>query len=89
MSHLILLRHGESQLNVVNRQKRVYCGQYETPLTKPAASRRVPPGGNWLAAKGCKSNGPSARATNARARPSAWPSSSFPTPSKPCRRLPG
>ena len=33
MSHLILLRHGESQLNVLNRQKRVYCGQYETPLT--------------------------------------------------------
>lgn len=33
MSHLILLRHGESQLNVLNRQKRVYCGQFETPLT--------------------------------------------------------
>ncbi|HEX5102370.1 MAG TPA: histidine phosphatase family protein [Pirellulaceae bacterium] len=33
MSHLILLRHGESQLNVVNRQRRVYCGQTETPLT--------------------------------------------------------
>jgi broad specificity phosphatase PhoE len=33
MSHLILLRHGESQLNVLNRQRRVYCGQYETPLT--------------------------------------------------------
>jgi broad specificity phosphatase PhoE len=33
MSHLILLRHGESQLNVLNRQKRVYCGQTETPLT--------------------------------------------------------
>lgn len=33
MSHLILLRHGESELNVLNRQKRVYCGQFETPLT--------------------------------------------------------
>jgi broad specificity phosphatase PhoE len=33
MSHLILLRHGESQLNVLNRQRRVYCGQFETPLT--------------------------------------------------------
>ena len=33
MTHLILLRHGESQLNVLNRQKRVYCGQFETPLT--------------------------------------------------------
>lgn len=33
MPHLILLRHGESQLNVLNRQRRVYCGQFETPLT--------------------------------------------------------
>lgn len=33
MTHLILLRHGESQLNVVNRQRRVFCGQFETPLT--------------------------------------------------------
>lgn len=33
MTHLILLRHGESQLNVMNRQRRVFCGQFETPLT--------------------------------------------------------
>lgn len=33
MSHLILVRHGESELNVVNRTRRVFCGQFETPLT--------------------------------------------------------
>jgi broad specificity phosphatase PhoE len=31
--HLILLRHGESELNVTNRTRRVFCGQFETPLT--------------------------------------------------------
>jgi 2,3-bisphosphoglycerate-dependent phosphoglycerate mutase len=34
MSHLILVRHGESELNVVNRTRRVFCGQFETPLTE-------------------------------------------------------
>jgi broad specificity phosphatase PhoE len=34
MKHLILVRHGESELNVVNRQRRVFCGQFETPLTQ-------------------------------------------------------
>ena len=34
MRHLVLVRHGESELNVVNCQKRVFCGQFETPLTE-------------------------------------------------------
>ncbi len=34
MSHLVFIRHGESVLNVVNRQLRVFCGQTETPLTE-------------------------------------------------------
>src|SRR5687768_11904528 len=33
MRHLVLVRHGESELNVVNLEKRVFCGQFETPLT--------------------------------------------------------
>ncbi len=28
-----MVRHGESQLNVVNKEKRVYCGQIDTQLT--------------------------------------------------------
>jgi broad specificity phosphatase PhoE len=32
MRHVVLLRHGESELNAINRSKRVYCGQVETPL---------------------------------------------------------
>jgi broad specificity phosphatase PhoE len=34
MRHVVLLRHGESELNAVNRTKRVYCGQFETPLNE-------------------------------------------------------
>jgi broad specificity phosphatase PhoE len=34
MSHFVFVRHGESLLNVVNRQTRVFCGQIETPLTE-------------------------------------------------------
>ena len=34
MPHFILIRHGESQLNVINRQSRVFCGQVDTPLTE-------------------------------------------------------
>lgn len=34
MRHVVLLRHGESELNAVNRSKRVYCGQLETPLNE-------------------------------------------------------
>lgn len=33
MNRWIFVRHGESQLNVRNRTERVYCGQYDTPLT--------------------------------------------------------
>ena len=33
MKHLVLVRHGESKLNVVNKEKRVYCGQIDTHLT--------------------------------------------------------
>ena len=33
MKHLVMVRHGESQLNVVNKEKRVYCGQIDTQLT--------------------------------------------------------
>jgi broad specificity phosphatase PhoE len=34
MRHLILIRHGESQLNARNREQRVFCGQVDTPLTE-------------------------------------------------------
>lgn len=34
MPHLILVRHGESELNALNQQRRVYCGQLDTPLTE-------------------------------------------------------
>ena len=33
MRHVVLVRHGESELNALNRLQRVYCGQIETPLT--------------------------------------------------------
>jgi len=33
MSHLIFIRHGESKLNVANRDGRIFCGQTNTPLT--------------------------------------------------------
>lgn len=34
MSHLIFVRHGESQLNVENRKQQIFCGQTDTPLTE-------------------------------------------------------
>lgn len=34
MRHLVLIRHGESQLNALSRQRRTYCGQVETPLNE-------------------------------------------------------
>jgi broad specificity phosphatase PhoE len=34
MRHLVLIRHGESELNAVSRHTRTYCGQNETPLTE-------------------------------------------------------
>jgi broad specificity phosphatase PhoE len=33
MRHVVLVRHGESELNALNQTRRVYCGQIETPLT--------------------------------------------------------
>jgi len=30
--HLVLVRHGESELNAANRTARIYCGQIDTPL---------------------------------------------------------
>lgn len=33
MRHLVLVRHGESELNAANNLARIYCGQIETPLT--------------------------------------------------------
>jgi broad specificity phosphatase PhoE len=47
MRHLVLIRHGESELNAINRERRVFCGQFETPLTEAgreqarAAARRL------------------------------------------------
>ena len=32
LRYLVLVRHGESELNALSRQKRTYCGQIETPL---------------------------------------------------------
>lgn len=34
MRHVVLVRHGESELNAVNHSRRIYCGQIETPLTE-------------------------------------------------------
>lgn len=31
--HLILVRHGESEFNVANRAARIFCGQFDSPLT--------------------------------------------------------
>lgn len=38
MRHVVLVRHGESELNALNQARRIYCGQIETPLT--AAGRQ-------------------------------------------------
>lgn len=34
MRYLVLIRHGESELNALSRQRRTYCGQIETPLNE-------------------------------------------------------
>lgn len=41
MKHLVLVRHGESELNAVNRQRRVFCGQFDTPLTSRGREQAV------------------------------------------------
>ncbi len=45
MNHLVLVRHGESNLNVVNKEKRVYCGQIDTHLTDFGRVQAVEAGG--------------------------------------------
>ena len=47
--HLVLVRHGESELNALNRTRRVFCGQIETPLT-PVGQRQAEEAGRQLAA---------------------------------------
>ena len=44
MRHLVLLRHGESELNSVNRTTRVYCGQIDTPLTESGRQQAIEAG---------------------------------------------
>ena len=41
MRHLVLVRHGESELNAANRQTRIYCGQIETPLTAAGREQAI------------------------------------------------
>src|SRR5262245_39397812 len=41
MRHLVLIRHGESELNAINRERRVFCGQFETPLTTKGREQAV------------------------------------------------
>jgi probable phosphoglycerate mutase len=50
MSHLIFVRHGESELNVANRHGRVFCGQTDTPLTD-FGRRQASEVGDMLAAR--------------------------------------
>lgn len=47
--HLVLVRHGESELNALNRTRRVFCGQIETPLT-PLGQQQAEQVGRQLAA---------------------------------------
>ena len=34
MRRIILVRHGESQINAVWKEKAIFCGQLDTPLTE-------------------------------------------------------
>lgn len=47
--HLVLVRHGESELNALSRSRRVFCGQIETPLT-PLGEQQADEVGRQLAA---------------------------------------
>lgn len=49
LGHLVLVRHGESELNAINRTRRVFCGQIETPLT-PVGQQQADEVGRQLAA---------------------------------------
>ena len=48
MKHLILIRHGESELNALHRQRPVFCGQIETSLTAEGR-RQATAVGDYLA----------------------------------------
>lgn len=50
MQHLILLRHGESEINVRNRAARFFCGQTDTPLTDRGRQQAID-AGKLLAAR--------------------------------------
>src|SRR5262245_46301843 len=39
--HLVLVRHGESELNAANRSARIYCGQIDTPLNDAGRNQAV------------------------------------------------
>jgi probable phosphoglycerate mutase len=49
LRHLILIRHGESELNALSRQRRTYCGQVETPLN-PVGRQQARAAGQKVAA---------------------------------------
>jgi broad specificity phosphatase PhoE len=53
-SHFIFVRHGQSVLNVVNRQQRTFCGQAETPLTDLGCEQAVAAGRLLAAAQGTR-----------------------------------
>ena len=46
MRRVILLRHGQSELNAIQQHQAVFCGQWETRLTYPG--RQQAPGGENL-----------------------------------------
>lgn len=46
-AHLVLVRHGQSELNAANALARIYCGQIETPLT-PAGRQQASDAGQRL-----------------------------------------
>ncbi len=43
-SHLVLLRHGESEVNRINRERRFFCGRLDTPLTDLGREQAVQAG---------------------------------------------
>lgn len=43
-SHLVLIRHGESEVNRINRERRLFCGRLDTPLTDLGRTQAVQAG---------------------------------------------